>query len=90
MGAQTPEPLYRDFSARADVVYTPSDWPEQLTGTVYRPAGAGPYPGVLVVHGGGWEQGKSSDMTFMAERLARRGYVAFNIAYRFAPPGPAP
>jgi acetyl esterase/lipase len=85
VGAQAPEPLDRDFSARADVVYTPSDWPEQLTGTVYRPAGPGPHPGVLLVHGGGWEGGQPSDMAFVAERLARRGYVTFNIGYRFAP-----
>lgn len=85
VGGSAPTAPSRDIEVWYDRVYTPSGWPESLAGDVYLPKGAGPYPGVMVVHGGGWERRDRSDMTFVAERLARRGFVAFNISYRFAP-----
>jgi len=38
-----------------------------------------------VVHGGSWRRGNKSLMASVAERLARRGYVAVSIDYRLAP-----
>jgi acetyl esterase/lipase len=67
------------------VTYTPDAWPEALTADVYRPTHAGPHPGLLVVHGGGWERRSRSDMDRIALRYARRGFVVMNISYRFAP-----
>lgn len=40
---------------------------------------------MLVIHGGGWYKGKRKDMGYVAGRLARRGYAAVSISYRFAP-----
>ena len=56
-----------------------------LRADVYRPRGAGPFPGVLVVHGGSWQRGNKSRMAPTAVRLAERGYVAVSIDYRLAP-----
>ena len=81
----TAEPRSCNYTLREDVVYTPADWPETLAGDVYQPECAGPHPGVLLVHGGGWERRSPDDMDAVAERLAKRGHVVFNIAYRFAP-----
>ncbi|MGQ0502236.1 MAG: alpha/beta hydrolase fold domain-containing protein [Panacagrimonas sp.] len=73
------------FDVIRDVVFTPKDWPQKLLADVYVPRGEGPWPGVLVIHGGGWESGDRAQVSSIAERLARRGFVAFNTTYRFAP-----
>ena len=55
---------------------------------VYAPAGPGPHPVVLFVHGGGWRLG---DRDFfgayknLGRRLASRGMVAVVTSYRLAP-----
>lgn len=67
------------------VVYTPTDWPEALEADIYRPQGVGPFPGMLVVHGGGWERRSRSDMDRVAKHYAQQGYVVMNVSYRFAP-----
>jgi acetyl esterase/lipase len=56
-----------------------------------RPAtGEGPFPAVLVIHGGAWRAGdKASNRPLLAE-LARRGYVAVSPQYRFCPAHPFP
>lgn len=68
-------------------VYTPADWPEALGADVYLPEtpGTALRPAALVVHGGGWQNRGPEDMDSIAEQLAARGYVAVNIAHRFAP-----
>lgn len=69
-----------------NVVYVPQGWPLPLKGDLYRPETPGKLPGVLLIHG----DGRVSDdgrwqMTGIAEKLAKRGYVVFNITYRMAP-----
>lgn len=58
---------------------------QDLHADVYTPEGDGPFPGMLVVHGGSWQRGDKDRMAEVAERLARRGYVAVSIDYRLAP-----
>ena len=65
------------------VVY--SDNGVRLTADIYVPAGDGPFPGVLVVHGGAWRSGSPLQMGHISQRLAREGYVAVSIRYRLAP-----
>jgi acetyl esterase/lipase len=52
---------------------------------VYLPPGAGPFPGVLVVHGGAWTMGTRSQLATIAMSLAKNGYTAAAISYRLAP-----
>ncbi len=52
---------------------------------VYRPRGTGPFPAVVVIHGGGWRKGGPWQMQHIAERLAGEGFVVANIGYRLAP-----
>jgi acetyl esterase/lipase len=61
-----------------------------LKADVYLPAGAGPFPGVLVVHGGAWCVGTRAQLSGAAQRLARRGMTAVAISYRLAPQHPFP
>ena len=43
------------------------------------------YPGVLLVHGGGWQSGDKSQMHTIGKELAANGYVAVAVEYRLSP-----
>jgi len=50
------------------------------------PAGAGPFPTAILVHGGGFDEGsKSTNVKPLFEPLADAGYAWFSIDYRLAP-----
>lgn len=55
------------------------------------PDGPGPFPAVILVHGGGWNAGDKSGgpqkgyMAPMQEPLARAGFAWFSINYRLSP-----
>lgn len=52
-------------------------------GALYLPDGAGPYPLVILIHGGFWRAPyRLSLMTGLAEDLTRCGIAAWNIEYR--------
>jgi acetyl esterase/lipase len=57
---------------------------------VYMPQGSGPFPGVLVVHGGAWMMGSRVQLAAVADGLAKHGYTAAAISYRLAPKHPFP
>jgi alpha-L-fucosidase 2 len=66
-----------------DVVY---DVERDLRLDAYVPQGGGPFPGVILVHGGGWEAGdKVTYITPLFEPLARAGFAWFSIDYRLTP-----
>ncbi len=44
----------------------------------------GPYPAVVLIHGGGWRSGERSQNVPIAQRLASNGYVAVTIEYRLS------
>jgi acetyl esterase/lipase len=75
-------PDARGFSVERDLAY--GDAPLQV-GDLYRPAGAGPHPAVLLIHGGAWVRGDRANMQKFAERFAAAGFVAWNLEYRLAP-----
>jgi acetyl esterase/lipase len=47
-----------------------------------RPQGAGPYPAIVFIHGGGWSGGSRQAYRGQIQEAARRGYVAVTISYR--------
>ncbi|HEY3947642.1 alpha/beta hydrolase [Phenylobacterium sp.] len=67
--------------ATAVVPYGPD--PLQVA-EVWRPDGRGPFPTVLMIHGGCWRSGLSNlhVMDYAAEDLRRRGIAVWNIEYR--------
>lgn len=83
--APPPPPVETAYSITRDVTITPPTYPQKLLADVYVPRGAGPWPGVLLIHGGGWKSGDREQVESIAERLARRGFVAVNTTYRFSP-----
>jgi acetyl esterase/lipase len=56
-----------------------------LKADVYVPRGDGPFPGVLVVHGGAWRMGTRAQLAGIAHILAEHGLTAVAISYRLAP-----
>ncbi|KFC17982.1 alpha/beta hydrolase [Epilithonimonas lactis] len=42
------------------------------------------YPGIAMVHGGGWISGSKENEKYMAQELASKGYVAMAVGYRLA------
>lgn len=68
-----------------DLVYTKAGSTE-LKLDLARPAdGEGPFPAVVVIHGGAWRGGNKADVRGVLTDLARRGYVAISPQYRFCP-----
>jgi acetyl esterase/lipase len=79
--SQAAEPTYEVIR---NVTYVERD-SGPLRADVYRPTGKGPFPAVLVIHGGAWMSGNKNQLASIAETLAGHGYTAVAIAYRLAP-----
>ncbi|HRE81539.1 MAG TPA: alpha/beta hydrolase [Opitutaceae bacterium] len=75
-----------DYNRTSNLVYTSSEWPRPLKADLYQPEGEGPWPAVVLIYGGSWD---SKDhrwwMTLLARKLAKRGFIVLNAAYRGTP-----
>ena len=60
---------------------------EALIADIFVPDGAGPFPALVGVHGGGWQQGSREIYRFWGPFLAARGYVLMAVDYRTSAPG---
>ena len=58
-----------------------------LLARIYQPSGQGPYPVVLDLHGGAWNNGDLNDRTGLGEYLAERGVVMVTLNFRHAADG---
>jgi acetyl esterase/lipase len=59
---------------------------EDLKLNLSRPKnGTGPFPCIVVIHGGGWAAGNKEGHNNLTWELAKRGYVSATVGYRFAP-----
>ena len=58
-----------------------------LQGDLYLPQGAGPFPALIGVHGGGWQAGARSTFQYWGSYLGERGYALLAISYRLAKKG---
>ena len=54
-------------------------------GDIYVPSGAGPFPAIVLLHGGGWTVGDKCWLSTQSMSLEEAGFVAFTINYRLAP-----
>ena len=79
-------PNDQKFELRKNVAYANHDGVE-LVGDLYLPAGAGPFPVVINVHGGYWRRGSRDTFHYWGPYLAERGYAGFGISYRLTKPG---
>jgi acetyl esterase/lipase len=79
-------PASQQIETRAGVAYASHDG-VSLAGDLYLPAGAGPFPALVAVHGGGWQAGARNAFQFWGPYLAERGYALFAVSYRLAKKG---
>jgi pectinesterase len=75
--------------AHEDLVYARRESGD-LALDVYQPGTPGAHPGVIVVHGGGWQSGDRQMERPLAKRLAALGYVAATVSYRLGKEGRFP
>jgi acetyl esterase/lipase len=57
----------------------------KLAMDIVRPKAPGKYPGVVLIHGGGFSGGKRDSYLPMAVRLAQNGYCRRAVSYRLTP-----
>lgn len=73
-----------EFDVAYNQIYVERD-SGPLKADMYVPHGEGPFPAVLVVHGGAWRMGSRAQLLGVARQLAAHGYTAAAISYRLAP-----
>ncbi len=71
-------------SVQHDVTYT-STGVRAEQGDLFLPAGAGPFPVVLYLHGGSWRSGGRGNFDKLGRDLAAKGYAGFSINYDLRP-----
>jgi Xaa-Pro dipeptidase len=81
---------YEDERLKKDIAYgtfpTAQGGRGELPLDAWIPPGDGPFAGVILAHGGGWEAGdKVTYLTPLFEPLARAGFAWFSIDYRLTP-----
>lgn len=74
------------FELKKNVTYATHDG-VALTGDLYLPAGPGPFPLIVNVHGGYWRRGSRDTFDHWGPYLAARGIAGFTISYRLTKPG---
>ena len=72
-----------------DVVYQRNGGTERLA-RLYQPAGAGPFPALVMVHGGAWNNKDRTDGQNTALDLCAAGIVVLSLDFRNAPEAPYP
>jgi acetyl esterase len=72
-----------------DIVYQRASGKERLA-RLYQPAGTGPFPAVLQVHGGAWNDKNRTDGQNTALDLAGAGIVVLSIDFRSGREAPYP
>ncbi len=87
--ARPADPPVSSFVAKEDIAYLtrPSG---VLSLDLYRPQGKGPFPAVVLLHGGGWESGTRQMERGLARRLTQSGFAALPLSYRLDPTGRFP
>lgn len=67
-------------SVAHDIPYT-ADATGSYSADLYTPPGAGPFPAIVMIHGGSWRSGHKSELRKLSADLAAQGYVCFSIDY---------
>ncbi len=74
-----------EIETATDVLYSTAGGETLKMDLAWPKEGAGPFPVVVFVHGGGWMAGSYKMYTIATQEVARRGYVGASVEYRFAP-----
>ena len=72
-----------------DIAYRSDHEKQKLD--ILRPASrTGPLPAIILVHGGGWREGRREEQRGIASRLVAAGYIAIPVSYRLTGESPFP
>ncbi|MBP3955572.1 alpha/beta hydrolase [Gemmata sp. G18] len=82
--AQKDPPVPDTVVFEKNIEYTNPD-NQHLQLNIAKPKGNGPFPAVLLIHGGGFRAGTREGYNTQIIRLAEHGYVAATVSYRLAP-----
>ena len=96
--ADAPPMVWADLTSRprpsptVESTRLEEDGTEALRGDLWMPDGPGPFPVVLMIHGGCWQKAIADHalMDWAAADLARRGYAVWNVEYRGVDEAPYP
>ncbi len=79
-----PTTLGQSPALTRNIPYT-TDATGTYRGDLYLPPGPGPFPAVVLIHGGSWRSGNKHDFRKLATDLAARGFASFSIDYDLHP-----
>jgi acetyl esterase/lipase len=88
-GSLSYDPARRYDVKTQDVEYR-HDGEQSWLALVYQPQGAGPFPALLDIHGGAWNNGDRTNNPAVAEGLAASGVVVVSIDFRCGGKDPYP
>jgi len=77
-------PPYQRISTELGVVYNEVEG-TKLCLDAHIPEGEGPFPGIILIHGGGWRNGARSAVTDRCIFYASQGFASFTVSYRLSP-----
>lgn len=76
-----PDSSVESYSLRKNIEYAVHDG-VSLKGHLWRPAGDGPFPLLITIHGGGWRIGSPDSYAQWGPVLAASGFAMFSVSYR--------
>ena len=79
-----------DPAHKCEITVHESEYQSGLVVRIYQPEGAGPFPGLVDVHGGVWTNGDRSANEVMDRALAESGMVVAAVDFRQSPDHPYP
>ena len=80
----------RHYDVKTEDIAYRHDGEQSWLALVYQPQGVGPFPAVLDIHGGAWNNGGRADNPAIAEGLAASGVVVVSIDFRCGGKDPYP
>jgi acetyl esterase/lipase len=80
----------RRYDVKTEDVEYRRDGEQSWLALVYQPQGPGPFPALLEIHGGAWNNGDRTNNPALAEGLAASGVVVASIDFRMGGQDPYP
>ena len=79
-----------DVRPRFEVEWQDLEYRPGLLARVYRPQGPGPFPALIEIHGGAWNNGDRTQNADLARALAANGLVVASVDFRLGGEAPYP
>lgn len=71
----------KNIKVKKDIEYKTRGGKSLLADIYYSENSAQKYPGIILVHGGGWISGSKENERFLAQEMASKGYVVMAVNY---------